>query len=332
MAYTYKVETMYDNRIPQTALLNFKPTGIAMHWTAGGTGWQGAIDTRQFFMDTAAQRNASYHCLVYWEESTRTFGIIWIVAPTIAAHSIAPQPASIGGSYDPNAEVQRILGVKVKDPNAGCLAVSFCGMPADLDAALNDPDVVLGFKKLIGELTVIPSMVVNPLFNHGWAQPTTRYDAGDRLIPLIYGEVPTTIPVEDDMLFWQPVQQDWTTFDGTVFYDGAGNKKFFTDVETVRSIAESSDGRWRLVKYGDGELLMVDARTSRKEGPGLAPIDGTRVPVSGFGFPPPETTTVEVVKEVPTGITQEEVNAAHADGVSDGTDAEKSRLRTLLGL
>lgn len=318
MAYTYKVETMYDDAIPQTELLNFRPTGIAMHWTAGGTGRQGAIDTRQFFINTAAQRNASYHCMVYWEPTTRTFGVMWIVPPGNAAHSIAPQPPSMGGSYDPNNEVRRILGAKVGDPNAACIAVAFCGMPADLEVALNDSDFIAGYKKLIGELKAIPSIVERPLFNHGWAQPTTRYDAGPHLIPLIYDDTPITI-VEDDMIFWRPVQEDWTTANGTVFYAG-GEKKFFTDEEQVTSIAESSDGRWRLVRYGDNELLVVDARTSKKEGPGLTPIAGTRVPSTGFGFPPPETVTVDA--------SQEQLDAARASGIND----ERSRLRTLLGL
>lgn len=321
MAYTYKVEIMYDSRIPQTALLNFKPTGIAEHWTAGGVGRAGALGTRQFFMDTAAERNASYHVLVYWEPTTRTFGVIWIVPPTVAAHSIAPQPVSIGGSYNPNDEVKRILGAKVNDPNAGVIAVSFCGMPADLDKALNDPDVVAGYKKLTEELKAIPSMVDRPLFNHGWAQPTTRSDAGSRLIPLIYGEA-TTIGA-GDMIFWFPVQQEFWTKDGSRFFDGNGAEKVFTGRERVLSIASSASG-YKLLKYGN-ELLI--ARTAD-----LELIAGTRKPSDGWGWAPATVETVEVVKEVPTGITQEQVNASHAEGVNDGKTQEKSRLRTLLGL
>ena len=101
---------------------------------------------------------------------------------------------------------------------------------------------------------------------------------------------------EDDMQFWRPVQEDWWTVAkvpgkslGTVFYDGAGALKEFTSRERVRSVAESSDGRYRQVKYpfkDPKELLVVDARGNDKEGPGLVPIRGTRVPATGYGFPP----------------------------------------------
>ena len=105
-----------------------------------------------------------------------------------------------------------------------------------------------------------------------------------------------------DMQFWNPVQQDFDTAAGTVFYDGAGNRKVFTAPERVRSIAASSDSRWRLVRYGDGELLVVDARGPLREGAGMEPVPGTRVPSNGFGFPPPD------VREVPGGITQAEAD------------------------
>lgn len=137
---------------------------------------------------------------------------------------------------------------------------------------------------------------------------------------------------EEDMQFWKPVQEDWYTVAkvpdkslGTIFYDGSGNKKEFTGRERVRSVAESSDGRYRQVKYpftDPKELLVVDARGNDKEGPGLTPIPGTRVPATGFGFPAPEV--VNVVKEVPTGITQTMVNAA----VAKAKDEERERIAT----
>lgn len=318
--YTYKVETLYDSRIPQTWLAGFAPRGLAEHWTAGGTGRQGALDTRTFFINTAAQRNASYHILVYWDPVARIFGVMWIVDPRAAAHSLAPQPVSAGGSYNPNAEVRRILGAKVNDPNAGCLAISFCGMPADLEVALRDPDFVAGYRRLHKDLSVIPSLVDRPLFNHGWAQPTTRYDAGDKLIPLIYGETPTQ--GVDDMQYWKPVQEDWTTLAGARFWDGNGEAKTFAGGHRVTTIAESSDGTYRLGKWGNELLVMERA--------GLKNIPGTRVPASpNYGFPPPpEPETVTVVKEVPTGITEVQLGEKYDEGVLD----EKARLRKFLGL
>ena len=330
MAYTYRVEQRYDSRIPQTRLLGFAPRGLAMHWTAGGPGRQGALNTISFFINTAAERNASYHILVYWEAATRVFGVIWIVPPTVAAHSMAPKPVSQGGSYDPNAEVRRILGTKVNDPNAGCIAVSFAGMPADLAAAMKDPDFVAGYRRLIKELVEIPSIVDRPLFNHGWAQPTTRYDAGTQLIPAIYGLAAPAPTTEEDMQYWRPVKEDWWTVAktptslGTIFYDGDGKKKEFTSREKLTSVAESSDGRYRLCKYGTAEFLVVDARGNDKEGPGLISIAGSRVPAPGsFGFPPPEVVTKTVVKEVPV---------PDPAAVDAAVDAEQARIRSVLGI
>lgn len=323
MAYTYKVEIIYDELIPQTALLGFAPTGIAMHWTAGNPGRQGALETRSYFISSRARVNASYHILVWWDAVTRIFGVMWIVDPGKAAHSMAPKPVAAGGSYDPNAEVRRILGAKVNDPNAGTLAVSFCGMPADLVAAMADPDFVHGYKRLISELQAIPSILDRPLFNHGWAQPTTRYDAGTDLIPAIYGEAPSQ--GEDDMQFWKPVQEDWHAVNGTVFYDGEGTKKTFTSSEPIRTIAESNDGRWRLAKYGLRELLVIDARTAAKEGAGLVPVSNTRIPATGFGFPTPEIKVVE-------RIVEKTVEVPDPETASKAVAGEQARIRTVLGI
>lgn len=308
MAYTYRVEKNYLPGIPQTKLSSpLRPSGISMHWTAGAPGRAGALGTAQFFVDRA-DRNASYHILVYWEN--RIFGVMWIVPVVNAAHSMNPNVPP----YDPNAEVRRILGTRVNDPNAACIAVSFCGMPVDLDKALADPDFLHGYRRLVGELSAISSMAPRPMFNHGWAQPSTRTDAG-RLIVAITGV--TTIG--DEMQFWKPVQESWTTKSGTKFWDGAGNEKVFTSVERITSIAESNDGKLRLARYGD-EILVVD-RT------GLTVVPGTRIPATGYGFaPPPTPQIVEVVKEVPTGITQSDVTLAEAKAIA----AERLRIRKIL--
>lgn len=186
----YRVEEHYLAGIPQTALLGGLPSrGVVCHWTAGGTGRSGALATAQFFIDRA-DRNASYHELWWW--TPPDFGVLLVVRSTRAAHSINPNPPT----YAPNAEVRRILRDKVADPNAACYAISFAGMPADLERALESAAFREYARRRIGEVISSEDTIRDPrpLFNHGWAQPTTRYDAGDRLIPVLYG-------LEDDVSY-----------------------------------------------------------------------------------------------------------------------------------
>jgi hypothetical protein len=210
MTLDYRVEENYRLGVPQTNLpRGLNPAGIAWHWTAGATGRQGALGTLQFFID-AAYRNASYSLLFWWERPV--FGVMWIVRPTIAAHSVNPgewlrysgDPARRVYEDGRFAEVRRILGVRANDPNASMIAASFCGMPADMDAALGEPDFVAGVRRLANDLSAIPTLSPRPHLNHGWGQPATRYDARDRLIEAIYGEAPASVS-EDDMSFtWAP--------------------------------------------------------------------------------------------------------------------------------
>ena len=58
---------------------------------------------------------------------------------------------------------------------------------------------------------------------------------------------------------------------------GLGEKKIFTSPESVESIAETEDGKWRVLAYG-GELLWMHRNN-------LRPITGTRDPATGFGAP-----------------------------------------------
>lgn len=326
------VETNFANGIPQTAIQGgLQAYGECWHWTAGGTGRAGALASIQHFISTRYTVNASYHILL-WVEHTpghtacKTYAM-WIVSPKNASHSVNPANCwKYNDSKDRLTqsmrfdEVRRILGPKANDPNAGMIAISYCGMPTNLAEDVKCAIFVEDCRKLAADLKTIPTMNPRPHFAHGWIQPITRYEADatpngvDLLIWRLYQE---QAPQEAaDMIFWRPVQQDWMTNDGTVFYDGDGNKKFFTlPIEKVRSSHESSDGRYRLVKYGT-ESLIVDARGPAKEGPGLTPIAGTRIPTTGFGFPPPE------VKEVPTGISQEDVDRA----VDAAADAERERI------
>jgi len=335
-----RVEQNYAAGVPQSVVAGFAPRGLAWHWTAGGTGRAGAESTIRHFVNTKATVNASYHILLF-REGTSTVAM-WIVPVGRASHSMNPSLAfkPKTGSAREQArftEVHRILA-RDNDPNADCISVSFCGMPADLAAAMRDPVFAADVRELARQLIAHPTVIDRPHFGHGWIQPATRYETDatsggqDLLIAQLYGAAPAPPQGDDDMQFWKPVQEDWWTVAktatalGTVFYDGAGNKKEFTSRERVRSTAESSDGRYRQVKYpptGSDELLVVDARGNDKEGPGLVAISGTRVPPSpNYGFPPPETVVKEVVKEVPTGITEGDVQAAQEEAAT----AERNRI------
>ena len=329
------VERLFPNGVPQTAVRGFAPPGVGWHWTAGGTGragWDGSV---RHLIGTRTTVNASYHG-GFWVEHApnhvgcRTF-IQWIVPLTSAAHSVNPSHC---WKYNSNksksvqdarfAEVRRILGAKASDPNAGMIALSYAGMPADLERDLACGVFRQDLRDLAGQLVARPDVIARPHFGHGWIQPLTRYemDVTTNFIGMLYGEsasTPTTGGSED-MQFWRPVQEDWTAKVGAKFFDGAGNEKAFTASERVRSIAESSDGTYRLVKYGTNELLVMERA-------GLTPIAGTRVPAPGsYGFPPPEV--VEKVIEVPTGITQETVEQAATAAVG----GERTRIRKVLGI
>lgn len=334
------VEQLYPAGVPQTAVYGFSPPGVGWHWTAGGAGrvgWNGSV---AHLINTRGTVNASYHA-GFWAEHVAGHVVCktivqWIVPTTKAAHSVAPSQCwQYNAAKDRTrqdvrfAEVRRILGAKAGDPNAAMIAIAYAGMPEGLQQDLECPVFRADVKDMADQLVEHPATDARPHFGHGWIQPISRYemDVTTDFIAMLYEQAEQ--PVEEEMLFWRPVQQDWNTFAGTVFYDGAGVKKVFTAPERVRSFAEDSTGRWRLVQYGT-ETLLVDARGSQKEGPGLSPIANTRVPATGFGYPPAQAVEVvtEIVKEVPTGITEEQLSAKYDEGVLD----EKARVRKFLGL
>lgn len=196
-----KVEENYVAGVPQTAVAGFAPRGIAWHWTAGATGRAGAEGTIRHFVNTRLTTNASYHILLFREGSTTV--AMWIVPASRASHSMNP-----GAAFDPKtgsarevqrfAEVHRILA-RDSDPNADVFSVSFCGMPADLAAAMKDPGFVADVRELARQLGTAPSIIDQPHFGHGWIQPTTRYEmdlkpeGADLLIGTLYtGTLPDT--------------------------------------------------------------------------------------------------------------------------------------------
>lgn len=319
--YTYRIVKDYRPDIPQT------PTGTvgpflmaALHDTEGGVGDAGALATIRFLIDRK-DRNASYHELWSWDEATRVFTVRRIVPPTSAAHSINPYPPSKGGSYEPDALVREALGARVNDPNRVVYAVSIAGKVADVNRWSTDSDFVMACQRRLAEIRAELRMP-DRKGEHFRFSPSTRSDWGKLLTSAIDGK-----EIWVDIL---PVQEQWKTKLGARFFaggpEGVGIPKRFNVVMTVTSIAETTDNRFRLVAWNN-EILFVERA-------GLEPIAGTRNPKTGYGAPTP--IIKEVIKEVPTGITQSQVDlavaAATEKGIQTGTNAEKSRLRKLLGL
>ena len=201
MAYQYVVQDYFVSGMPQTVFYGgagpFR--GISCHWTAGGPGRQGALGTVNFLVNNAG-RNASYHEIWYWEN--KTFGVLRIVPPQNASHSMNPAPPD----WSPNANVRRILGDRVYNPNRYSYSVSFAGMPYDMDVALSDPDFVDAATQRTLELFVQfeSSLTFSPLYNHGEGQPSTRYDWGQGLTPAIYARMNETQPEPEEEVVEEP--------------------------------------------------------------------------------------------------------------------------------
>lgn len=271
------VEENYVSGVPQTAIASFVPTGVAWHWTAGGTGRAGAQSTVSHFVSTRYTVNASYHLMLWWEAATKRTYAQWIVPPTKAAHSMNPAKALVPstGSARENTrftECRRILGAKAADPNAGNIAVSFCGMPADLIAAMKDLVFVADVKELTRQLIARPSVIDRPHFGHGWIQPTTRYETdtttggADILIARLY-EAPEEDMPTPELVY---VPELWKAGSGGTDLRRqpvmvTGNKVGLVPPGTfIYTVAETKDGVWRLGvaddasdRDGEGLFWMV---------------------------------------------------------------------------
>jgi hypothetical protein len=307
--YTYEVIEDYRDAVPQTRTGTVGPFLLfALHDTEGGTGDVGAIGTLYFLMQRA-DRNASYHELWSWDEDKRRFRVRRIVPPTSAAHSLNPFPPFKGGSYEPDAVVRHALGARVNDPNRVVYAVAIAGRKADVERYASIPDFVHAAKRRLTELRAELKMP-NRMAEHFRFNPSTRSDWGLSLTPAIEGLL--------DMVIRTPiVTEEWDTIPGvaSTFIRMDGSTGYFTEAARVKSIAEVTlpDGAdARLLDYGENHEALVIKRK------GLVPIPGTRI----VGSPK------EVVTEVPTGLTQADLDKARESGASE----EKSRLRQLLGI
>ena len=156
---SYRVLDDFRAGIPKTLKDSQPYKLIACHWTAGGTGFAGAVSTIGFFVDTAAARNASYHELWAYDEPIDQFSVVRIVRKTHCAHSLNPtQPPT--GPYDPDAWVRQALGADWFDPNQGVYAVSIAGGATATARYANNPKFVAHAKRRIGEIRAeIPGLV-----------------------------------------------------------------------------------------------------------------------------------------------------------------------------
>ena len=317
---TLKVEETYPNGVPQTAVQNWAPPGAGWHWSAGGNGRAGWDGTVRHLISTRYTVNASYHGGFWHEHATEQTVIQWIVQTTRAAHSIAPSQVF---QVNPNkdratqearfTEVRRILGAKSYDPNAGCIALAYAGMPADLERDLACPVFRADVQELGRQLVSHPTVTDRPHFGHGWIQPISRYemDVATDFISLLYGEA-------DMPVILRPVREKWKTAasaDGSKGYfttdgPGVGERKWFTTSETVESYAETADGTYRAIAYGPETLWMERGQ--------LTPVAGTRIPTTGFGLPP---------LAAGTGITQAELDAAKLAAQKAGFADAKTKAR-----
>lgn len=199
---TYEVVNAKDSRMPSSAGNGTPFTLLASHDTEGGTGPRGAEGTITFLINTAAERNASYHEIVSYEPTIRRFRVYETVDGSRAAHSIAPQPISPTSGlplYTPDAHVRAFLGVNVWNPNQGVYAQSIAGTVADVERYSQDRFFLECMHRRALELrSRFPTMKARA--EHFRFNPRTRTDWGRVLMPKLGGLViPETLPKEEFM-------------------------------------------------------------------------------------------------------------------------------------
>jgi hypothetical protein len=242
-----------------------------------------------------------------WQDRADTFGSYNRLIAVDGVVSCVPDANASGGVnpassfFKPRAWLyERLPASVVNNPNAFALQLCAMGQRAWYDANGWPPAIIDGFARSILEEEAHGSQVIS---NHADFQPGNRSDAGVQAMALTLKRLDE---LRGDMQFWKPVQEDWWTVPGTVFWDGDGTEKSFTTRERVTSVAEATDGH-RLVKYGTNELLVIP-RT------GLTPISGTRVPTApAYGFPPV------------TGYTQAQLDAEKAKSLAAGKSQMKAK-------
>lgn len=324
------VEENYVAGVPQTApeaeVPGWAPTGQCWHWTAGGTGRRGALSTIQDFINTRYTVNASYHLLIWVEHEAghvgcRTYAM-WVVRSSRAAHSISPSASwqysstkDVQVQNERFVEVRRILGDRWADPNAACIAVSYCGMPGDLERDMVCPVFIEDCRELARQLGTMPSMDDRPLFGHGWIQPLTRYemDVSRDFIAMLYGQETTMRLLESGEALMQGRLLASTGIVRLPLYDGEllAELPEGTQLGIIRRMPAQgsypkSDGTfgrdWLEVEVGLELGYVEDYLVG----------DRFTTDAGNLVVPPPAPV------EVPTGITEADVEAAEDRGRDAG--------------
>lgn len=244
-------------------------------------------------------------------------GVLSCVPANHASGGINPS----GPEFVPDAWLYDVLSrEEVHNPNYFTRNISFMGSKAWFDANGWPPAMIDRFARLwIEEEERIGRKVV--LTDHEDFQ-TNRSDAGPIANALIRTRYAQLTGKGADMIFRNPiVTQEWDTVPGaaSTFTRPDGSTGYFSTKERVKSVAEGTVNGVdsRLLDYGPNHEALVIPRS------GLTNW-GPRI----VGSPSPTTVVKEVIKEVPTGITQEQVQAAADAAVVE----ERRRLRVLLGL
>ena len=250
---------------------------VACHDTEGEPGEQGAWNTLSWMIATAAARNASYHEVWAFNESSGELLAIVAIPLTHASHSIAPQPFDLKTGrrlYDPDAQVRAALGDVVGDPNMWVYAVSIAGKVADCMRYARNASFVAAARERLEQLRAA-GVNTAALLEHARFNPHTRSDWGQSLVTAL-----TSMRMEDDdmptpTMTFKP--EMWTTLvDATLFEQAATNAAVVATIPmgtSVATVGESADNVWRLCVAGDPErLLFVQRRQLSPAVPGGDPV------------------------------------------------------------
>ena len=332
-----RVETNYVAGVPQTVIRGgLQCYGQDWHWTAAGTGRAGAEAVIRGFVATRYTTNASYHLLVWSEHKPGHVGCItyamWIVPPDRASHSLNPANCWKYNDSKPRAqqdtrfaEVRRILGPKASDPNAGSIAVSYCGMPADLARDVQCPVFVADCRKLSTDLAAIPTMNDRPHFAHGWIQPITRYEMDsapvggtDLIISKMYAAAGA--PAEEDEMTWVN-EVRWYKTPRRVIIRATATYRLTPDLNDAEAYVSTTDeerviiGEVNGLDFGAGPLWLV-----------IGGDNGVPKVVHSQDVIGEKPLVSETVKEVLTGLTDADIDKA-VDAALDRAAAAVTMLK-----
>jgi hypothetical protein len=178
---------VFPKTVPSSVSNGTPFKAYACHTTEGGVGRSGAYGTAEYLVSVAATRNASYHEMPWWNESSKTGGVLILLPPTRAAHSIAPQPFSASGLplYQPDEWVRDCLGNTWWNPNQSVYALSIAGRTTDVARWCNDPLFLAFMRERFADLE--KGFKIGLRAEHFRFNPRTRTDWGKILMQLLGG-------------------------------------------------------------------------------------------------------------------------------------------------